>query len=84
MSSQRNMQTHRFQVGQYVRLSSLFSIAPALPTADLFQVTGTLPPRGGQPQYRIRNDNERFERVARQDDLAAEAAAESVSDDAKS
>jgi hypothetical protein len=38
-------------------------------TADIYHITGTLPPRGEFPQYRIRNDNERHERVAAQDDL---------------
>jgi hypothetical protein len=31
--------------------------------------TGTLPPSGGSPQYRIRNDHEHHERVTTQDRL---------------
>jgi hypothetical protein len=37
--------------------------------AGIYRITGTLPPRGELPQYRIRNDSERHERVATQDNL---------------
>ena len=59
--------THHFMVGQAVRLKGGFG-GPALP-GDIYHITGTLPPRGGSPQYRIRNDDERHERVATQDSL---------------
>ena len=36
---------------------------------DIFRITAKLPPRGSSPQYRIRNDEERHERVTTQDDL---------------
>ena len=41
---------------------------PALP-ADIYRITGTLPARGDSLQYRIRNDDERHERVTTQDSL---------------
>jgi len=63
----REAPTHLFSVGQSVRLKRGFG-RTSLPD-DIFYVTGTLPPRGNSPQYRIRNDEERHERVATQDDL---------------
>lgn len=35
-------------------------------SSDIYHITGTLPPRGDSPQYRIRNDHERHERVITQ------------------
>ncbi|PSJ54227.1 hypothetical protein C7I84_24880 [Mesorhizobium ephedrae] len=61
----RQASTHYFAVGQSVRLKSRFGPTPA----DIYHVTGTLPPRGNSPQYRIRNDAERHERMTTQDDL---------------
>lgn len=59
--------THLYAVGQAVRLKGGFGRL-ALNT-DIFHVTGRLPPKGGSPQYRIRSDAERFERVTTQDNL---------------
>ena len=59
--------THLFTVGQTVRLRSGFGRL-SLPV-DIYHITGTLPPWGGSPQYRIRNDEERHERVTTQDSL---------------
>lgn len=63
----REGSTHLFKVGDSVRLKDGFG-RPALPT-DIYRITGTLPPRGNSPQYRIRNDDERHERVITQDSL---------------
>lgn len=63
----REAPTHLFTVGQAVRLKGGFG-RPALP-ADIYHITATLPPMGGSPQYRIRNDDERHERVTTQDSL---------------
>lgn len=63
----RETASHRFAVGQTVRLKSGF--ATALPPSNIFHVTAMLPPKVNSPQYRIRNDEERHERVATQDDL---------------
>jgi len=56
--------THDYAVGEAVRLKR----AP-WKSGDIYHITVTLPPIGDMPQYRIRSDDERFERVARQDDL---------------
>ncbi|WP_157014724.1 hypothetical protein [Mesorhizobium xinjiangense] len=61
----REASTHVFAVGQSVRLKSGFGRT----AADIYHITGTLPLRGNSPQYRIRNDGERHERVTTQDDL---------------
>lgn len=58
---------HLFEIGQAVRLKGGFGAF--LKTSDAYRVTGTLPPMGEVPQYRIRNDDERYERVATQDNL---------------
>ena len=58
---------HLFAVGQSVRLRGGFG-SPTLP-AGIYHVTATLPPRGDSLQYRIRNDDERYERVTTQDSL---------------
>jgi hypothetical protein len=65
--SRRDAHTHRFEVGQAVRLRGSLGTFPK--TAEIYRVTGTLPPYGASPQYRIRNDEERHERVTTQDDL---------------
>lgn len=56
--------THQFRVGQAVRLKHLLWGG-----ANLYRITATLPPAGDSPQYRIQCDGEKFERVARQDNL---------------
>ena len=59
--------THLFAVGQTVRLRGNFGTFPK--TTEVYRITGTLPPRGDSPQYRIRSDGERHERVTTQDSL---------------
>jgi hypothetical protein len=63
----REAVTHLFAVGQAVHLRSNFGTFPK--TAEIYRITGTLPPTGNSPQYRIRNDEERHERVTTQDSL---------------
>jgi hypothetical protein len=58
---------HRFAIGQTVRLQSSFGMS--VRTAELYRVTGTLPSRDNSPQYRIRSDQERHERVTTEDSL---------------
>jgi hypothetical protein len=60
----RDSPTHLFTVGQAVRLKG----GPSR-SAAIYHITGTLPPRGDSPQYRIRNDGERHERMTTQDNL---------------
>jgi hypothetical protein len=57
--------THLFATGQIVRLKG--GVPLPSQSGNTYRITGTLPPRGDSPQYRIRNDDERYERVATQD-----------------
>jgi hypothetical protein len=68
--------THRFRVGQMVRMRARFGGAAG--PAEFYRVVSTLPPRDNFPQYRIRNETERHERVAREDDLEATDGANSA------
>lgn len=58
--------SHVFHVGDAVllRRSYLHASAPGI-----YHITATLPPSEGQFQYRVRNDEERYERVVSQDRL---------------
>jgi hypothetical protein len=63
-ANRRDAPTHLFALGQAVRLRGSF------PKSDeTYRITATLPPRGDSLQYRIRNDEERHERVTTQDNL---------------
>jgi hypothetical protein len=59
--------THLFTVGQVVRLKGGFGQRSQ--STEIYRIAGTLPPSGDSPQYRIRNDDERHERVTTQDNL---------------
>lgn len=58
---------HLYAVGQTVRLSGGFIRGSH--TASIHRVTGRLPSTGEFPQYRIRNDDERYERVTTENNL---------------
>ena len=61
------MREHRFSVGQSVRMPNRLG---TLKTGDLlFTVTGRMPARDRSPQYRIRSEEERHERVVTEDML---------------
>ena len=62
--------THRFAIGQKVRMKG-GSGYTSVNAGDVYQITAKLPPSDGSPQYRIRNDDERHERVCTQDLLEA-------------
>ena len=66
-SARHEPATHLFTIGQTVRLRGGFGRLPQ--HAEIYRITGTLPPRGDSLQYRIRNDDERHERVTTQDSL---------------
>jgi hypothetical protein len=70
--------THRFVIGQKVRMKGGSSYTSAN-SGDIYQITAMLPAAGGSPQYRIRNEEERHERVCTQDML--ESAGKRSSDD---
>jgi hypothetical protein len=63
----RDAVKHLFSIGQSVRLKGGFGTSPQL--ANVYRITGTLPARDNLFQYRIRNDDERHERVTTQDCL---------------
>lgn len=58
---------HLFAAGQTVRFKGGF-LRPPLPS-EIYRVIGTLPAQGDSLQYRIRNDEERHDRVTTQDNL---------------
>lgn len=62
----RETASHLFSVGEIVRLKGFGQ--PFSPM-DVYRITATLPSRENSLQYRIRNDEERHERVAAQDSL---------------
>ncbi len=61
------MNVHRFAIGQSVKMKG--TIGTSLQTGDMFRITGRMPARDNSPQYRIRNDEERHERMVAEDDL---------------
>lgn len=63
----RDGATHLFEVGQAVRMK--VGLGGSTLSSDIYHITGTLPPRGDSPQYRIRNDDERHERVITQSSI---------------
>lgn len=65
--NRRETASHLFAVGQMVRLRGSLGTFPK--SAETYRVTATLPPRGDSLQYRIRNDDERHERMVTQDSL---------------
>lgn len=58
---------HLFTTGQIVRLKDGFSLQSQ--SVATYRITAVLPPKGDSLQYRIRNDNEVYERVATQASL---------------
>lgn len=61
------MALHRFAIGQAVHLKNGFSRSDA--AGEIYRITAMLPERNNSPQYRIRSDGERHERVATEDTL---------------
>ena len=57
---------HAFAVGQRVKAQGWL---PARRRPTYYLITGKLPARANSPQYRIRNEEERHERVTTQEDL---------------
>lgn len=59
--------THRFPIGQTVRLKSRKGLSPK--AADVYRITAFLPARDNSPQYRMRNDEVAQERVSQEVDI---------------
>ena len=64
---QHGAPTRLFDIGQAVRLKGGVGVGPK--TDEIYRVTGTLPPKGTSPQYRIRSEGEPHERVVTEDSL---------------
>lgn len=63
------MREHRFSIGQSVRMPNRLGMVK---TDDLlFTVAGKMPARDRSPQYRIRSEEERHDRVVTEDMLEA-------------
>ncbi|SFQ20925.1 hypothetical protein SAMN03159463_05984 [Mesorhizobium sp. NFR06] len=60
------MNVHRFAIGQSVILKGTIGMSHRPGT---FRVTGRMPPRDNSPQYRIRNEEQRHERVVAENNL---------------
>lgn len=61
------MKTHRFSVGQTARLlQSVLNRSKSI-SCEILQV---MPVEGAGFQYRVRGENERFERIAQEHELA--------------
>ncbi len=67
-SPPQNSGSHLFTVGQVVRLKTGRPMRTTRP-ADTYHITALLPPLGELPQYRIRNDQEKHERLTTQDKI---------------
>lgn len=67
LANRRDAARHIFSIGQAVRLKRWCGSSHRF--EEIYQITGTLPPRDNSPQYRIRNDEEGHDRVATQDSL---------------
>ena len=59
--------SHLVAIGQTVRMKSRSGLAQK--TAELFQIKSRLPVKDGSPQYRIRSEQETYERVTTEDNL---------------
>ncbi len=63
------MPSHRFTVGQVVRLVTTRGLSPA--AAVIYTVAAPMPVYNNSPQYRLWNEERHQERVARERDLEA-------------
>lgn len=63
------MREHQYSIGQAVRMAN----RPGAIRTDGFDftITGKMPAEGRKPQYRIRSDEERYERVVTEDMIEA-------------
>ena len=59
--------SHRFAIGNMVRLSSVLPLHNAAPGS--YEVLAQLPEREGELQYRIKSDREPYQRIAREREL---------------
>ncbi len=62
-----NEDAHKYSIGQIVSLTRGFGYSQDI-TAS-FEIIGQLPTNGAHFQYRIRNGDEKFERIAAENEL---------------
>ncbi|MEK1855414.1 MAG: hypothetical protein AAAC48_27005 [Phyllobacterium sp.] len=65
----RETTPHRFTIGQQVRMRS--GGGAMMKTTAIFEILATLPPLGQSFQYRIRDAEEKYERITTEDNLEA-------------
>lgn len=58
---------HRFKIGQTISLSAGFGYVRTSQTT--YEIVALLPSNGSQYQYRIRNNDEMFQRVAAENEM---------------
>jgi hypothetical protein len=61
------MHAHRYSVGQSVRMRHQYGAYRT--EGEVYQILATLPEKDNSPQYRIRSDVEKHERVVTEDGL---------------
>ena len=61
------MSVHKFKVGQMVVFSPMRSGMPS--SGHDYKIIRLTPPEDGNPMYRIKSNNEAFERVAKEIEL---------------
>src|SRR6516162_258010 len=59
--------SHRFAIGNMVRLSRSIRLRNAVP--GLYEILAQLPEREGELQYRIKSEREPFQRIIKEDEL---------------
>jgi len=69
VETERYLKLHKFRVGEIVKLTTSNVARPA--AGNTFEVVRLMPTDGEDCQYRIKHENEAFERVARESQLSA-------------
>ena len=61
------MRDRRFRTGQTVRLANMVGLTPS--AAGTYRIVALMPERGDSPQYRLRSDETKQERMETEDNL---------------
>jgi hypothetical protein len=61
------MRPHKFKPGQFVQVQGNRAVGAAPP--GRYEIVRTLPPEGGDNQYRVRSTADNHERVVRESEL---------------
>jgi len=65
---QNALDSYKYQIGQTVSLTAGFRFSNTIPSS--FEIVALMPTNGAHVQYRIRNSDEKFERVAAENELS--------------